>query len=219
MSGLGWSDANEPGNRWYQPLTAHTPTPAPAPQGPGAFGGMRTLITLALLALTGCNVYGPELLPEHEPHGEQPSAALERAQVVTIDPSATPAELDAIARAVEAWNAVLTCTQLSPVIAPVTEGDRFGVRMVDGAELADCTGLPAGEELAPGLFVMGCADARGIRLMRGGPLLYQSAAHELGHMLGLAHDDVPGRLMSAVGAHDEGPSAADGAAVCALGVW
>lgn len=177
---------------------------------------MRYLIALfaSITTLTGC---ATETYTAPEQYGEQHSAALERAIRVTIDPSATPAELDAITHAVEAWNAVLTCTQLSPVIAPVTEGDRFGVRMVDGSELADCTGLPAGEELAPGLFVMGCADARGIRLMRGGPLLYQSAAHELGHMLGLAHDAAPGRLMSHMSTADVGPNAQDGADVCALG--
>ncbi len=172
---------------------------------------MMRYLALAL-GLVGCAV---ETRAEPELYDAQTGAVLERAQLVTIDPSVAPADLAEIVRAIDDWNAVLTCAQLSPVVAPVAVGDRFGVRTVTREALADCSGLPEGEKLGPGIYVMGCANAEGIRLLADSPIIYQIAGHELGHMLGLQHTAEAGKLMSTLGETNIGPSASDGAAACA----
>jgi len=168
---------------------------------------MTRLATLALLALvTGCT-YEIQA-PAGEAYDAQ-SIVLKtpRAITVTIDPSVPPGEKAAVLEAVAAWNRVLTCARLEPVVAPVTVGDRFGVRTVD--DLSDC----AGGELAPGTRVEGCANRLGIRILAGLPDTAHVAAHELGHMLGVQHTDDRASVMFPVDGAAP-PSEADGAVAC-----
>lgn len=164
---------------------------------------MKTPAILAILiALTGC-AEGTLDAPSHFSF------------LFKIDPAMSPTDQEAVLGALDDWTAAASaaneeCFTLRAEISDVSEKGATTVRTTDSSVLSHC--LPA--DAAPGVYVAGCATVGGIILLRDHPFQRHTVAHEIGHIMGLGHNDHEDSVMWSY-LNNTSPTAADAAAVCA----
>lgn len=177
----------------------------------------KTLLFALVFSLVGC-AEGYQSTSESEIEAPVAVVATIPTFIFTIDSTMSLSDRVAIFDALNDWTSIAAvegCFALRGEIGDVSRGGLTTVRTVDTKEdLKDC--LPA--DAPSDSYVRGCATVSGIRLLRDQPFQRYTAAHEIGHMMGLDHDETEGSVMKAyLGANEtptSGPTLADASAAC-----